>query len=275
MARKLFCEICPLFYDISVWKNRVRRYLADMFSRAHFAAGRTAQPLPVLVREHQSLIRRKLGNVDATLQDNKAINLALAAPRINGILIRPGETFSFWRLVGLTSARRGYRAGMVIRHGKAGQDIGGGMCQMSNLIHWLVLHSPLEIVEHHHHDKWDLFPDFGRQVPFGTGTSVSHNYIDYRFRNNTEQCFQLLIWCDETHLHGELRAEQALPLEYCIRCEDEYFCRENGLWFRHNRIYRHRLDRESRQPVGEPELLKTNHAQVMYDISLADPTKIR
>ena len=56
--------------------------------------------LTFLVYNHNSLIRRKLGNVDMQLQENKAINLALATPKINGVLIKPGETFSFWKLVG-------------------------------------------------------------------------------------------------------------------------------------------------------------------------------
>ncbi len=275
MSRKLFCEINPLCYQISVWKRRLMRYLADMLSSARFAAKRQSDPLPVVVERHQSLIRRKLASVDATLQDNKAVNLALAAARINGILIHPGETFSFWHLVGLTSARRGYLPGLVIQNGKPAQDIGGGLCQMSNLIHWLVLHSPLEVAEYHHHDNWNLFPDFERKVPFGLGTSVSHNYLDYRFTNKTGQCFQLLLWCDGDCLHGELRAEQELPYIWRIDCEEDYFVRENGVWFRHNRIYRVKIDAQSGEPTGEPELLKENHARVMYDIALAEPSKVR
>ncbi len=275
MSRKLFCEICPLCYHISVWKRRMGRYLADMFTATRFASAKQAEPLPIMVKAHRSVIRRKLANVDAALQENKATNLALAAPKLNGIVIRPGETFSFWRLVGLTSARRGYKAGLVIRNGRAVDGIGGGMCQMSNLIHWLVLHSPLDIVEHHHHDRYDLFPDCERKVPFGTGTSVSHNYIDYRFRNNSSQCFQLLIWSDGDELHGELRCEAPLPHDYRIECADEHFCEEGGAWFRNNRIYRSRISRESGQPVGEPELIKRNHARVMYDAALIDRSRIR
>ena len=69
----------------------------------------------------------------------------------------------------------------------------------------MVLHAPLTITEQHHHDQFDLFPDFGRQVPFGTGTSIFYNYLDYRFRNDTEQTYQLLIHTTPTHLCGELR----------------------------------------------------------------------
>ena len=274
--RKLFCEISPLCYEISVWKGRLLRYASDLFSWKSFARRKSQSKLPVVIERHKSLILRKLGNVDAQLQDNKAINLSLAAPKINGVLIRPGEIFSFWKLVGLTSERRGYKIGLMIRHGKPDQGIGGGLCQMSNLIHWLVLHSPLTIVEHHHHDKWDLFPDFGRQVPFGLGTSISHNYLDYRFQNNTDQTYQLLLWCDNTYLNGELRAEQPLEKKYHIRCLTEYFAKENGIWYRHNRIQRIRIHKATGIPdCGGVEIIKVSHAQVLYDESFIPKEKIQ
>lgn len=127
------------------------------------------------------------------LQENKAVNLALAVKHIDGLLIRPGETFSVWRQVGRTTKRKGYKEGLTIAKGAPSQGIGGGLCQLSNLIHWMVLHSELTITEHHHHDGLDLFPDFGRQIPFGTGTSISYNYIDYRVRNDTTNTYQTSV----------------------------------------------------------------------------------
>ncbi|MCL2362975.1 MAG: VanW family protein [Defluviitaleaceae bacterium] len=147
MNRRLFCEISPLTYAISVRKMRVLRHVKNL--TAKFAKTK-APSLPTLIYKHESLIRRKLGDVDMQLQENKAVNLSLAAPKINSVIIRPGEVFSFWKLVGPCTKGKGYKEGLTISRSKASKDIGGGMCQFSNLIHWLVLHSPLEIVEHHH-----------------------------------------------------------------------------------------------------------------------------
>ena len=178
--RKLFCEISPFTYKLARCKCILQRMIMDTISKDKFAKAKDTENLPVLIYEHKSLIRRKLGNVDLVLQENKATNLSIAAPKVNGILIKPGETFSFWQLVGAPSERKGYQIGLVIEKGKPSKGTGGGMCQFTNLIHWMVLHSPLDIVEYHHHDNLDLFPDFGRQVPFGIGTSVFYNYGDYR-----------------------------------------------------------------------------------------------
>ena len=209
-------------------------------------------------------IRRTLGRVDPVLQDNKAVNLALAAPKINGILIRPGETFSFWHLVGRPSAANGYRTGMVIANAQTGEAVGGGMCQFSNLIHWMVLHAPLTITEQHHHDQFDLFPDFGRQVPFGTGTSIFYNYLDYRFHNDTEQTYQLLVHTTPTHLCGELRTDAPLAVKYHIAAENERFMREDGVVYRCGEVYRTMVDKTTGNVLSR-ELLRRNHARVLYD----------
>ncbi len=109
------------------------------------------------------------------------------------------------------------------------------MCQMTNLIYWLVLHSPLTVTERHHH-ALDLFPDTGRQVPFGMGTSIFYNYLDFQFKNNTRDTYQLHIYEDEKYLTGELRCSSAQPLRYHIREAEQFFYRENGKYYRYNRV---------------------------------------
>lgn len=269
MARKLFCEISPLTYFLSTQKEILLRTLRDLPKAAGFAREKSTDPLPVTVYSHRSLIRRRLGNVDMTLQENKAVNLALAAPKVNGILIRPGEVFSFWRLVGSVSRRKGYRTGLTIKGGEPASDIGGGMCQFTNLIHWLVLHSPLTVCEHHHHDGVDLFPDFGRVVPFGTGTSILYNYKDYRFRNDTPYTFQLLVSTDEEYITGRLLCSHTLPDRYHIQAEEEYFSRENGTVYRNGKIYRKTVDAATGNTIAR-ELIKVNHARVLYDTAGLD-----
>ncbi len=267
MDRKLFCQISPLTYRISVEKNIVQRKISDSFKALkgeRFACERSSEPLPTLIFSHKSLIRRRLGNVDMRLQNNKAVNLSIAAPRVNGILIKPGETFSFWRLVGRDSRKKGYLEGLTIQGGKVSSGTGGGMCQFTNLIHWMALHSELTIAEHHHHDGFDLFPDFGRQIPFGTGTSIMYNYLDYRLRNDTDQCYQILVHVDGEYLCAELRAERPQKLKYHIYSDGEHFIRENGAVFRCGKVLRRSIDKVTGETV-HLETIRVNHARVMYD----------
>lgn len=263
--RKLFCELSPACYKISLKKEYLLRDMRDMFSKENIASEKNTVPFPVIVKSHTSNVLRRLEGVDMQLQRNKAVNLRLAAAQINGIVINPGETFSFWRLVGEPSAKRGYLEGLVINNGKLESGIGGGLCQLANLIHWLVLNSPLTVTELVHHSD-ALFPDSGRRVPFGTGTSVFYKNVDYRFKNTTDRPVQLLVWLDENELFGELRAPTAFPYIYRITEENQGYVEEDGVFYRVSRVYRITLDRERR--VLRRELVLDNHSKVLYDYSL-------
>jgi Uncharacterized vancomycin resistance protein len=241
------------------------RYVKDLFSGERIAHKRQEENLPFVIYSHKSLIRRTLGDVDPELQENKAVNLSIAAPKVTGILIHPGESFSFWSIVGSTSKRKGYLNGLVINSGKTGSDVGGGMCQFTNLIHWLVLHSPLCITEHHHHEGIDLFPDFGRQVPFGVGTSIVFNYLDYRFKNMTSSTYQLIVYTTPEYLCGELRCSQQSDFSYHIRALDEFFSQESDGIYRNGQITRNIIDKRTGNTVKN-ELIKTNHAKILYDV---------
>ena len=267
MKRKMFCEISPFTYRLSVEKGILKRHLKDALRKTNFAKERTDRSLPVLIYRHNSLIRRRLGNVNMQLQENKATNLSLAVTTIDGLIIRPGETFSVWKQIGRTTKRKGYKEGLTIAKGQPSQGIGGGLCQLSNLIHWMVLHSELTITEHHHHDGLDLFPDFGRQIPFGTGTSISYNYLDYRVKNDTDNTYQLRLWVDGEYLCGELRAAEQQPHTFHIHAENEFFAREGEDIYRNGEVYRDTIDRTTGECI-ESQLIRKNHAKVMYEIEL-------
>lgn len=263
--RRLFCDISPFTYKISVSKCQIMRHIRNLFTR-NIATTKNNNLLPFTIYKQSSLIRRTLGDVDPILQNNKAVNLSIAAPKISHVIIKPGEIFSFWKLVGPCSVKKGYKEGLMISGGRTTKGIGGGMCQFTNLIHWLVLHTPMQIIEHHHHDGMDLFPDYGRQVPFGTGTSIVYNYLDYRFKNTTDITFQLITYTTEDYLNGELRANKPLNRKYHIKVEDEIFTEENGQIYRNGKIFRHCIDVKTGKLISR-ELIKTNHALVMYDVS--------
>lgn len=264
--RMLFCELAPWAYRLSAKKCIAMRKIRDTFSRQKFSSERSEDKLPVVVYRHNSLIRRKLGNTEAALQEGKAVNLALSAPKVTGVLIHPGEVFSFWHLVGPDNAKNGYKEGLTIAKGKPSRGIGGGMCQFTNLIHWMVLHSELTIIEHHHHDGLDLFPDYHRQIPFGTGTSIVYNYLDYRFRNDTDNTYQLIASSDGEYLRGELRAAKSQRHTFHIYTEDEHFSKEGNEVYRNGKVIRKTIDPHTGNCI-KTDVIRTNHARVMYDIS--------
>ncbi len=135
--RRRLSEFHPAIYRTRILQKRLFRTVGDIAGGLEFASERVEVNLPFSCTKHQSLLRRRLGNSDPQLQENKIDNLKIACPPIDGIIIRPGETFSFWKCVGEATAAKGYVEGMQLSRGLVVRGIGGGLCQLSNLLYWM------------------------------------------------------------------------------------------------------------------------------------------
>ena len=235
--RKLFCEYGKVAYNISLKKECIKRDIKDLFEGNKFAKKRKFVNFKYIWKGDAKILLRELHGVDMQLQKNKVKNLTIASKKLDGIVIYPGEIFSFWNIVGNPTKKKGYIEGLTISSGNLKTGIGGGLCQMANLIHYLVLHTPLEVVELHHHTD-ALFPDVKRRVPFGTGTSIVYKNLDYRFKNNSKYPIQLRVWLDDTFLFGELRCEIDLDKTYRLVEEDHHFSKEDGIYYRNSNVFR-------------------------------------
>jgi len=197
------------------------------------------------------------------LQHNKITNLKIAISHINNVVIKPGETFSIWKLVGRPTANKGYLEGLVLDNGKISKGIGGGLCQLGNLLYWMSLHSPLTIKERWRH-SYDVFPDINRTIPFACGATLSYNYIDLVLKNNTENTFQINLWLDEKYLNGELTCNKKLNLNYEIfETDHQIKLQWWGGYTRHNKIWKKIYNKENNEFTEE--LVAENNAIMMYN----------
>lgn len=261
--KKLLSQRHPVLYFFAVWIRRIRRYADWYFGGKKYVSIYSAENLPFRIKKHQSVLLKKLGDTDMQLQINKVTNLKIASSRINGILIRPGETFSFCKLVGLPTKRKGYLPGMELSFGVAKAGIGGGICQISNLIHWLVIHSPLTVTERYHH-SFDPFPDDGRVLPFGSGATVFYNYRDFQFRNETDNTYQINLWFSDKCLEGDLRINNELDFSFHLTEREHEFLKIEGDYYRKNEIWRDKILKFKGGEVVSSELLIKNFARVTY-----------
>lgn len=228
----------------------------------YFAKEKNEEPLPYQYFSHKTVLLRKLKDVDMWLQENKVINLRIATKKVNGILLRPGEVFSYWKLIGKPSRRKGYVEGMVLKNGTFAPGIGGGLCQLSNLIFWMTIHTPLTIVERHRHG-YDVFPDSNRTQPFGSGATCFYPHGDLMIKNNTKDTYQLLVHVGEEYLEGEWRVTSEPEYHYKIvernhEMRSEYW----GGYSRHNELYQQKYDREG--TLLEEKCIVKNSAIMMY-----------
>ncbi len=238
------------------------RYMFWIFSGAKFTK-RKEEELPYDIYSHQTPLLRKLRGVDMYLQYNKVVNLKIATPKVNKITIYPGEIFSYWKLIGNPTKNKGYLEGMVLENGSFRSETGGGLCQLSNLIFWITIHTPLTVIERHRHN-YDVFPDSSRTQPFGSGATCFYNYGDLMIKNNTNDIFQLVVEVTETDLKATWKSNKGIQYKYEVyekehTIQSEYW----GGYTRHNLIYRKVYDLND--VILDDEFVVENHAIMMYE----------
>ena len=127
--------------------------------------------------EHQ--LYSAVDPLEQDLELGKVHNLRIAASAIDGIVLEPGETFSFWLAAGRPSRRNGYVLGRELRGGCMIPSVGGGICQLTNALSRIAHAAGVEIVERHSHT---VHPP-GFFIDDSTDATVFWNYVDLRFRS--------------------------------------------------------------------------------------------
>ncbi|WP_088290825.1 VanW family protein [Kineosporia sp. A_224] len=251
----------------------VRRATRELDWLRHRAALRlTTAPAgdhPYPVAEHATPLYRRLAGLEDRLQQGKAVNLRIAAGRLDGLVLPPGGRFSFWRHVGPPSRRRGFATGLVLDKGRLAEGVGGGLCQCTNLLYWMTLHTPLTVVERWRH-SYDVFPDNGRTQPFGSGATCAWPSLDLQVENRTADTFRLALEVTGTHLVGAWTADAPAVARYELYEQTHLMTNDlPGVFTRHN-VLRRKVFALDGTPVAD-EPLTENHARLMYQPFLEGP----
>ncbi|RJQ27702.1 hypothetical protein C4577_00710 [Candidatus Parcubacteria bacterium] len=114
---------------------------------------------------------------------NRIYNISLAASRLNGIIVAPGENFSFNKTIGDISSYTGYKQAYVIKDGRTVLGDGGGVCQVSTTIFRAALNAGLPIVERHAHSYRVSYYEQGSGP--GIDATVYYPTEDFKFKNDT------------------------------------------------------------------------------------------
>lgn len=122
---------------------------------------------------------------------SRAVNIALASSRINGLVIQPGESFSFNQAILPRTAANGYVKANVIVNKKYVLGIGGGICQVSSTLYAAMLTAGLPATERHPHSL-----DVG-YIPVGMDATISGNALDLRFTNIFDKPIQIQAAADQ------------------------------------------------------------------------------
>ena len=108
---------------------------------------------------------------------NRSQNLAIAAGKIDGTVLMPGEEFSFNQVVGKRTIQEGYKDAKIYQNGKVVDGLAGGICQISSTLYNAVIKANLEIVERRNHSFTTSY------VQAGKDATVVYGVIDFKFKN--------------------------------------------------------------------------------------------
>ena len=211
----------------------------------------------------KSLLINQNSGYDIQYQYNKVFNLKLASSRLNHLVIEPGETFSFYQAIRGADREQPYKDGLHLENGKIVAGYAGGLCQLSSMLYWLFLHTPLTVTERHGHGKED-FPPTTESLPAGTDATVSEGWLDLKVKNQTAVRWQLVIDFDKEYMYGEIRCDKPASEEYEIYNTDVSYYKKN------NRIYQtavvHRRTRNLNTDSFSSRVLYKNVCEIGYPI---------
>lgn len=111
----------------------------------------------------------------------RAQNVELAAQRVNGTVVQPGQSFSFSKTILPRTSQNGYVNAPIFISGKVGTGIGGGVCQVSSTLYAAMVSANLPATERHAHS---LPVDY---LPAGLDATIAGNYLDLKFTNTFSQ----------------------------------------------------------------------------------------
>ena len=109
---------------------------------------------------------------------SRTTNIKLATNKINGVIVLPGETFSYNKTVGKRTIDNGFKEAGAYLNGQVVQEVGGGICQVSSTLYNAVLYANLEVVERHNHTFESSYVAASRDA------TVSWGGPDFKFKNN-------------------------------------------------------------------------------------------
>lgn len=264
MSRRRLTQVFPFLIPLRTRQRVLFFYLGMKLDKNRYAVKKLNNRLPHQVYQTQSLLLNEKSGFDMQYQINKVHNLKLASMAMNRVIIRPNETFSFWQLVKNAEKYGTYKDGLCLSNGKITTVTGGGLCQLSNLIFWLFLHTPLTIIERHSHGV-ESFPLPPSDIPGGTDATIHEGWLDLKLKNETDATFQIVIFFDEEYIHGAIFTDKDSKYRYEVSSRDNCYFRSNGKIYHKNSIFRTSIDYMTNEVINDL-LLYQNQCEIAYQL---------
>lgn len=244
------------------WQRKKCFYFQMLLDRNRYAHKKDEKVWPCTIYGTKTRMINEDSGYDIQFQENKIHNLKLAAQAIDHVLIRPGETFSFWKLVRHADKHEAFKDGLVLREGRISGEYGGGLCQLSNLLFEMFLHTPLLIMERHGHSIQSFKP--ADKAVVGIDAAVSEGWMDLKVRNTMQRAFQIKLSFDDTFMYGEILTSYKLPWRYHVFNREVSYHKQGGNVYQHAVVWRCVTEISSWE--NKIDLLYHNVCRIGYDL---------
>lgn len=264
MARKRLTQIFPWLLPLRKRQRRFCFYLKMKYDGCRYAEAQLDKQFPYVLFQSSCPMYNPNTGFDMVYQENKVFNLKLAAIMLDKLIIRPGETFSFWQRARYADRNTPYKDALAEVDGKLTVQQGGGLCQISNLLCWMFLHTPLTIVERHGHAV-KAFPEPPSDAPMGVDATVSEGWLDLRVKNDTDETFQITIAIEDKHIIGTVLTAQDAGMTFQVVNGEPLYYRKAGVIFEEVDIIQNTIENSSDACVSS-RVLYRNKCEIRYPL---------
>lgn len=169
---------------IEVDKDKLHKLLKESISSDLSKQSKIDIPMNVIQPKATKAALSKIDGIISSFsttynpaQTDRSENLAIAAKKVNGTVVMPGEIFSYNDTVGERTTEAGFKNGAIFKDNKVVQDVGGGVCQVSTTLYRAVMSAGIKSVERHNHSLKASYSDLGLDATVYWGS------LDYKFKN--------------------------------------------------------------------------------------------
>lgn len=241
------------------WRMAPERWQRPPVSPLAEYPARRADESRCIYRRELAITRTDAG-ADLRLERGKLINLGIAAPHFDGLVLGPDRPLSFWRALGRASAARGFQHGMELRGGCIVPTLGGGLCLLSNALFRAACELGWTILQRHGHTV-EAVPD--ERAVWGLDATVFWPHVDLRIAPRSGPATLSVKVVGET-LAIEIYAGRDPGLRVALRSVGDVTYQRHGQLMRANRVVRDGYD----QVTGElrfSDVVADNRRKLLHE----------
>lgn len=269
MERKRLTQLFPFLLPLRIWQRNLFYQIGMKFDGNKYSKN-FGEKLKYKVCKTKTLMINENSGHDIIYQKNKVENLKIASKTMNHILIYPNETFSFCYLVRNSKKYGKYKDGLILVDGKIVAKKGGGLCHLSNLLHYLFLMSPLIVTERHGH-KVKSFPNPDKSSLEGIDATISSGWLDLKVKNETNNIYQIDISFDEDYMYGKILSNSESNVDYKIVNGKLKYVKENENIYECVEVIRVEIDKKTTKEIRKEKLYDE---KVLIEYELPSDVKV-